>query len=145
MPVDDYTAVLLSDIAHRIRIHSIEATQICNSGYISFLVVICFFVVIYLVFNFNLICIRHPSSCSSCAELFSVLFFNAMRYTTTEPKSPANDRFFLSKGHAAPALYASWAEAGLFPVEDLKNLRKIGCPLEGFPTPVILFFKFNRI
>ena len=53
----------------------------------------------------------------------SVLFFHTMKYTTAEPRSPASDRFVLSKGHAAPALYAAWAEAGLIPVDELKKLR----------------------
>ena len=44
-------------------------------------------------------------------------------------------RFILSKGHAAPILYAAWAEAGLFPASDLMNLRKIDSDLEGHPTP----------
>ncbi len=78
----------------------------------------------------------HPTSCSSMAELLSVLFFNTMKFSAKEPKHPANDRFVLSKGHAAPVLYAAWAEAGLVPVSELKNLRKIDNPLEGHPTPV---------
>jgi transketolase len=113
MPVDDKTASLLSDIAHRIRIHSIRETSASNSG--------------------------HPTSCSSISELLSVLFFNTMRYSVEEPRSISADRFVLSKGHAAPALYAAWAEAGLFPVENLKNLRKMDDPLEGHPTPRLNF------
>lgn len=70
------------------------------------------------------------------AEIMSVLFFNQMRYNPKEPRSPSNDRFVLSKGHAAPILYAAWAEAGFVPVSELKNLRKIDNPLEGHPTPV---------
>ena len=57
------------------------------------------------------------------------------RYDVKEPKSAHNDRFILSKGHAAPILYAAWAEAGLFPTSDLMNLRKIDSDLEGHPTP----------
>ena len=60
-----------------------------------------------------------------------------MKYTTKEPKGAANDRFILSKGHAAPVLYAAWAEAGVVPVSELKNLRKLDNLLEGHPTPVI--------
>ena len=70
------------------------------------------------------------------ADVLSVLFFNTMKYTIDEPKHPNNDRFVLSKGHAAPILYAAWAEAGLFPTSDLMNLRKISSDLEGHPTPV---------
>ena len=62
-----------------------------------------------------------------------------IRYDVNEPKSIHNDRFILSKGHAAPILYAAWAEAGLFPVADLMNLRKIDSDLEGHPTPRLNF------
>ena len=82
---------------------------------------------------------RHPTSCCSMAEVMSVLFFNTMKYTIEEPRHPNNDRFVLSKGHAAPILYAAWAEAGLFPTADLLNLRKITSDLEGHPTPVSYF------
>lgn len=69
----------------------------------------------------------------------SVLFFRTMRYSLDDPRNGANDRFILSKGHAAPILYAAWAEAGLFPVEDLLNLRKVDSFLEGHPTPRLNF------
>merc|ERR1740131_606322 len=62
-----------------------------------------------------------------------------MRYSVQEPRHPSNDRFILSKGHAAPILYAAWAEAGLFPTSDLMNLRKIDSDLEGHPTPRLNF------
>merc|ERR1719193_3096510 len=62
-----------------------------------------------------------------------------MRYSVSEPRHPANDRFILSKGHAAPILYAAWAEAGQFPVEELQKLRKIDSDLEGHPTPRLNF------
>jgi transketolase len=58
-----------------------------------------------------------------------------MRYTNDFPRHPSSDRFILSKGHAAPVLYAAWAEAGLIPIPELKNLRKIDSELEGHPTP----------
>lgn len=73
------------------------------------------------------------------AEILSCLFFDVMKYSVKEPRHPAADRFVLSKGHAAPILYAAWAEAGLFPVSELKNLRKLGNPLEGHPTPRLNF------
>src|ERR1700679_2356741 len=73
------------------------------------------------------------------AEIMSVLFFHTMRYKVTAPKDPSNDRFILSKGHAAPILYAAWAEAGLFPTKDLLNLRKVDSDLEGHPTPRLNF------
>merc|ERR1719228_2341201 len=56
-----------------------------------------------------------------------------------EQRDPASDRFILSKGHAAPILYAAWAEAGLFPPSELMNLRKIDSDLEGHPTPRLSF------
>jgi transketolase len=62
-----------------------------------------------------------------------------MHFHPKDPKNPANDKFILSKGHAAPIYYAAWAEAGNFPVEDLKNLRKITSDLEGHPTPRLSF------
>ncbi|XP_068208816.1 transketolase-like protein 2 [Palaemon carinicauda] len=73
------------------------------------------------------------------AEVMSVLFFHTMRYKVSSPKCPSSDRFILSKGHAAPILYAAWAEAGLFPKEELMNLRKIDNDLEGHPTPRLNF------
>jgi transketolase len=62
-----------------------------------------------------------------------------MHYYPKDPHNPANDKFILSKGHAAPIYYAAWAEAGNFPVDDLKNLRKITSDLEGHPTPRLSF------
>jgi len=69
----------------------------------------------------------------------SVLFFHSMRYDVDKPKAANADRFTLSKGHAAPILYAAWAEAGLFPKEDLLKLRKLESDLEGHPTPRLNF------
>jgi len=71
----------------------------------------------------------------SAADITAAVFFYAMRYDLTDPKNPLNDRFVLSKGHAAPLLYAAWAEAGAFPVERLKTLRQFNSDLEGHPTP----------
>ncbi|KAI8772034.1 transketolase [Biomphalaria glabrata] len=110
---DAQTIQSLKDIANKLRIHSIEATNASNSG--------------------------HPSSCCSAAEVMSVLFFNTMRYTIKEPRHPNNDRFVLSKGHAAPILYAAWAETGLFPTSELLELRKLTSDLEGHPTPRLNF------
>lgn len=62
-----------------------------------------------------------------------------MRYKISAPRDASSDRFILSKGHAAPILYAAWAEAGLFPVADLQNLRKLDSDLEGHPTPRLNF------
>uniref|UniRef100_A0A1A9WEJ6 Transket_pyr domain-containing protein n=1 Tax=Glossina brevipalpis TaxID=37001 RepID=A0A1A9WEJ6_9MUSC len=81
----------------------------------------------------------HPTSCASIAEIMSVLFFYTLRLNLQSPRDPASDRFVLSKGHAAPILYAAWAEVGLFPVADLLNLRKFTSNLEGHPTPRLNF------
>lgn len=62
-----------------------------------------------------------------------------MRYKVSAPRDASSDRFILSKGHAAPALYAAWAEAGLFSINDLQQLRKLGSDLEGHPTPRLNF------
>jgi transketolase len=58
-----------------------------------------------------------------------------MRYHSQDPGNANNDRFVLSKGHAAPILYAVWAEAGFGDKEQLMQLRKLNCPLEGHPLP----------
>ena len=65
--------------------------------------------------------------------------FECFRYNVSEPRSASNDRFILSKGHAAPILYAAWAEAGLFPTSELMKLRKLESDLEGHPTPRLNF------
>lgn len=99
----------LERMADRLRRHSIVATAAAKSG--------------------------HPTSCMSCAELVSVLFFQFLRFDIEHPKSLANDRFILSKGHAAPILWAALAEAGAFPIEKLETLRQFDSELEGHPTP----------
>jgi transketolase len=81
----------------------------------------------------------HPTSCVSAAEIMAVLFFAVMRYDPKDPHNPDNDIFVLSKGHAAPILYAAWAEAGLFPRDELLRLRKITSDFEGHPTPRLPF------
>ena len=96
-------------MANRLRKHSIISTTEAGSG--------------------------HPSTCLSCAELISALFFYALRFDVQNPKDVLNDRFVLSKGHGVPVVWAAWAEAGAFPVSELLNLRKIDSPLEGHPTP----------
>src|SRR5204862_193343 len=69
------------------------------------------------------------------ADLVAVIFFREMHFDPANAKNPANDRFILSKGHAAPLLYAAWAEAGIIaPAETLK-LRRLDSDLEGHPTP----------
>ena len=81
----------------------------------------------------------HPTTCMSAAEIVATLFFGEMSYDPKDPGNADNDRFVLSKGHAAPVLYAAWAEAGLFPREELLKLRQIGSDLEGHPTPRLKF------
>lgn len=77
----------------------------------------------------------HPSSSLSMVEILATLFFGGvLRYDSNNPKDPDRDRFILSKGHGAPALYAVLAEAGYFPRTDLLSLRKMGSPLEGHPN-----------
>ncbi len=77
----------------------------------------------------------HPTSCLSAADIATVLFDKYFSYDIKNPKNPANDRFILSKGHAAPLLYALFAVSGALPLEELKTLRKFGSRLEGHPTP----------
>ncbi len=81
----------------------------------------------------------HPSSCCSAADIVAALFFSVMRYDPKNPRCPGSDRFILSKGHAAPLLYAAWAEAGLFDKADLVRLRTLDSDLEGHPTPRLPF------
>ena len=81
----------------------------------------------------------HPTSCCSAADIVAVLFFSVMRYDPKNPRNPGNDRFVLSKGHAAPLLYAAWAEAGLFDAKELVRLRTLKSDLEGHPTPRLSF------
>jgi transketolase len=81
----------------------------------------------------------HPTSCCSAADIVATLFFAVMRYDPNNPKHPGHDRFVLSKGHAAPLLYAAWAEAGLFDKADLLKLRTLTSDLEGHPTPRLPF------
>lgn len=75
----------------------------------------------------------HPGGSLSCTDILAVLFNEEMKLDPKNPKDPARDRFVLSKGHACPALYAALALKGYFPVEELKNLRKIDSVLQGHP------------
>ncbi len=114
MPSDPAAIVpALQQIATRLRIASVRATSAAGSG--------------------------HPSSCCSAADLVAALFFGHMRFDPRNPRHDDNDRFVLSKGHAAPLLYAAWAEAGFVPPDDLLRLRRIDSDLEGHPTPRLPF------
>jgi transketolase len=79
----------------------------------------------------------HPTSCLSAAELMAGIFFYAMKFDPKNPNSPDGDRFVLSKGHAAPVLYAALAEAGVFPESRVMTLRQFSSEIEGHPTPRI--------
>src|SRR5881227_3567838 len=103
----------LKNIATRLRIESVQSTTRAGSG--------------------------HPSSCCSAAEIVAVLFFHEMRFDPKDPHRTNNDRFILSKGHAAPVLYAAWAELGVVPVAELARLRRLDSDLEGHPTPRLPF------
>lgn len=103
----------LANKATRLRIESVRATAEAGSG--------------------------HPTSCCSAADIVAALFFSVMRYDPKNPKAPHHDHFILSKGHAAPLLYAAWAEAGLFDHQELLKLRTLGSDLEGHPTPRLSF------
>jgi transketolase len=111
--MNDIDIEKLKGIANQLRIHSIAATTAAGSG--------------------------HPTSCCSAADVMAALFFGHMRYDPKNPRYYNNDRFILSKGHAAPLLYAAWAETGLFPTEELLKLRQLGNDLEGHPTPRLVF------
>lgn len=76
----------------------------------------------------------HPTSCLSAADVAAVLWFCEMFYDPSQPQHPNNDQFVLSKGHAAPLLYACLKRAGCI-TDDLSSLRKIDSPLEGHPLP----------
>ena len=76
----------------------------------------------------------HPGGSLSIADVLSYLYFKELNIDPAQPKMANRDRLVLSKGHAAPALYAALAERGFFPVEELKTLRKIGSRLQGHPN-----------
>lgn len=79
----------------------------------------------------------HPTSCMSCAEIFSTLFFEEMSYDVDDAFNPDNDEFVLSKGHAAPIWYAALDRAGAID-EDLDSLRELDSDLQGHPMPISL-------
>jgi transketolase len=103
----------LKNVATQLRIDSIRSTSEAGSG--------------------------HPTSCASAADVVAALFFAEMRFDPHNPRHPGSDRFVLSKGHAAPILYAAWAEAGAFDRAELLKLRRIDSDLEGHPTPRLPF------
>ena len=77
---------------------------------------------------------RHPGGSLSCVDIITYLYFHHMNIDPQNPKAEDRDRFVLSKGHAAPALYSVLALKGFFPVEQLKTLRKSDSMLQGHPS-----------
>ena len=75
----------------------------------------------------------HPGGSLSIADVLTLLYFEVMNVDPKNPKMEDRDRFVLSKGHTAPALYSVLAERGFFPVEDVKTFRKIDSYLQGHP------------
>lgn len=76
----------------------------------------------------------HPGGSLSCTDIMTALYFGGvLDHDPENPSKEDRDRFIMAKGHAAPALYATLAEAGYLPVEELKTLRKIGSRLQGHP------------
>jgi transketolase len=75
----------------------------------------------------------HPGGSLSAADIMAALYFGVMRHDPHDPRWRDRDRFVLSKGHAAPVLYAALAESGYFPRELLYDLRKCDSPLQGHP------------
>lgn len=76
----------------------------------------------------------HPGGSLSCVDILTYLYFDHMNIDPQDPKNEDRDRFVLSKGHAAPALYSVLALRGFFPVEELKTLRKSDSMLQGHPS-----------
>ncbi len=103
--MDKETSLKLT--AYKIRRHALDAVYTAKSG--------------------------HPGGSLSIAEILSVLYFHEMNIDPANPKNPDRDRFVLSKGHCAPALYGVLAERGFFPKEDIKTFRKIDSYLQGHP------------
>ncbi len=102
------TLELLNHLAYQLRVDSVRATTQAGSG--------------------------HPTSCLSAADLMATIFFYAMQYNPRNPKQMNNDHFILSKGHAAPLLYAAFKQMGVVSDEQLLTLRQFDSVLEGHPT-----------
>jgi transketolase len=97
----------LQAVAKKVRRHIIEMTGAAKSG--------------------------HPGGSLSSVEIVVTLYYDVMRHNPANPEWPERDRFILSKGHAAPVLYAVMAECGYGSVEKLATLRKLGSPYQGHP------------
>ena len=105
--MDEMTKKQLQAIACRVRMGVIEGTYHAKSG--------------------------HPGGSLSISDTLTYLYFAKMHVDPKNPEMPDRDRFVLSKGHCAPALYATLAERGFFDKEELKSLRHIGAMLQGHP------------
>jgi len=103
-----YTTIPMQDlpaIAKRLRYNIVKMVGIAGSG--------------------------HPGGSLSSVEILTALYFRVLRHNPANPSWPDRDRFILSKGHVAPVLYATLAECGYFPVDELWTLRKLGSRLQG--------------
>ena len=101
----DLSTTELKEIAKKLRRHVITMTATAGSG--------------------------HPGGSLSAADIITALYFKVLRHSPQNPQWPDRDRFILSKGHAAPILYAALAETGYFPVAELETLRKLNSHLQG--------------
>ena len=106
--MEKFSKVELAKIACKVRMGIIEGTFNAKSG--------------------------HPGGSLSITEILTYLYFNEMNIDPQNPTMDSRDRFVLSKGHAAPALYSVMAQRGYFPVEELKTLRKVDSRLQGHPS-----------
>lgn len=97
----------LEEIARKVRIHIVKSTHEAGSG--------------------------HPGGSLSATDILTTLYFEIMNHKPENPDWEKRDRFVLSKGHAAPALYGVLAESDYFPVDELMTLRKLGSRLQGHP------------
>lgn len=105
--MNEARTIELKNIANDVRIGIIDATHAAKSG--------------------------HPGGSLSIADIMTYLYFEKMNIDPMDPRMEGRDRFVLSKGHTAPALYSTLAHRGFFPVEDLITLRKIDSYLQGHP------------
>lgn len=105
--MDKKRIVELSIIANKVRKNALTAVHSAQSG--------------------------HPGGSLSIADILTLLYFEVMKNDPKNPKDPDRDRFVLSKGHTAPALYGTLAERGYFPVEDIPGFRHIDSYLQGHP------------
>ncbi len=101
----NYSVIELENTARQLRRHVVNMISTANSG--------------------------HPGGSLSAADIVTALYFNILHHDPDNPENEDRDRFILSKGHAAPILYAALAESGYFPIEELATLRKLDSRLQG--------------